>query len=97
MWSALQPYQPCNTMHMNIFVSRLSQAVTELHLELLFGHFGTVEKVTVVRDRETGASKQFGFVQMEDAAAARTAIDKLNGAALEGSKLVVREAEDRPN
>jgi len=84
-------------MHMNIFVGRLGQAVTELHLELLFGHFGTVEKVTVVRDRETGASKQFGFVRMQDAAAARMAIEKLNGAPLEGSKLVVREAEDRLN
>lgn len=82
---------------MNIFVSRLSPAVTDLHLELLFGYFGTVEKVTVVRDRETGASKQFGFVEMPDVSAAREAINKLNGAPLEGSKLVVKEAQDRPN
>lgn len=82
---------------MNIFVSRLSHEVTELHLELLFGHFGTVEKVTVVRDRETGMSRNFGFVEMPDPSAAREAIDKLNGAALEGSKLVVKPAEDRQN
>jgi RNA recognition motif-containing protein len=82
---------------MNIFVSRLSQAVTELHLELLFGHFGTVEKAKIIRDPSTGESRQFGFVEMQDSSAAREAINKLNGAPLEGSKLVVKEAEDRPN
>ncbi|MEX1132513.1 MAG: RNA-binding protein [Flavobacteriales bacterium] len=82
---------------MNIFVSRLSHEVTELHLELLFGHFGDVEKVTVVRDRETGMSRNFGFVEMPNASAAREAIDKLNGAPLEGSKLVVKAAQERQN
>lgn len=95
--SASFTYHLSNPLHMNIFVSRLSHDVTELHLELLFGHFGDVEKVTVVRDRETGMSRNFGFVEMPNASAAREAIDKLNGAPLEGSKLVVKPAEDRPN
>lgn len=82
---------------MNIFVGRLSDVVTELHLELLFGHFGTVERTKVVRDPSTGDSRQFGFVEMNDAKAAREAISKLNGAELEGSRLVVKPAEDRPN
>ncbi len=80
---------------MNIYVSRLGNAVTELHLELLFGHFGNVERATVVRDRETGESRNFGFVRMEDTRAAEEAIRKLNGVPLEGSKLVVKEAETR--
>lgn len=87
-----------NPLHMNIFVSRLSHAVTELHLELLFGHFGNVERVTVVRDKATGMSRQFGFVEMEDDRAAREAISKLNGAPLEGERLMVKPAQnDRPN
>ncbi len=94
--SVSRSYQPFDPMHMNIFVSRLSPAVTDLHLELLFGYFGTVERATVVRDRGTGASKLFGFVEMPDATAAREAISKLNGAPLEGAKLVVKVAEDRP-
>lgn len=96
-WSASFTYHLSNPLHMNIFVSRLSHDVTELHLELLFGHFGDVEKVTVVRDRETGESRNFGFVEMPNVAAAREAISKLNGAPLEGSKMVVKEAQDRPN
>lgn len=86
-----------NPKHMNIFVSRLSHAVTELHLELLFGHFGQVERVTLVRDKITGASRLFGFVEMEDDRAARLAISKLNGADLEGERLMVKPAQDRPN
>lgn len=82
-------------MNMNIFVSRLSDLVTELHLELLFGHFGNVERASVVRDHATGESRNFGFVFMEDARAAEEAIRQLNGAALEGSKLVVKAAEAR--
>ncbi|MCB0764070.1 MAG: RNA-binding protein [Flavobacteriales bacterium] len=78
---------------MNIFVSRLSHAVTELHLELLFGHFGTVERATIIKDKVTGESRNFGFVEMEDRTAARTAIDKLNGAELEGSRMVVKPAD----
>ena len=88
-------YSPSNPLHMNIFVSRLSHDVTELHLELLFGHFGTVDRAKIIRDMITGESRQFGFVEMQDPKAAREAINKLHGAPLEGSKLVVKEAEER--
>ncbi len=80
---------------MNIFVARLSNAVTDLHLELLFGHFGTVKKAQVIYDRETGLSKQFGFVEMANATEAQVAIAKLDGAALEGSRIIVKQARDR--
>lgn len=90
---ASHSYQPFNPLHMNIFVGRLSHAITELHLELLFGHFGQVDRATVVMDRSTGASKQFGFVEMHDPKAAQEAINKLNGAELEGARLVVKPAD----
>lgn len=80
---------------MNIFVSRLSHSVTALHLELLFGHFGSVTRAQVIYDRGTGASKQFGFVEMPNESEAQVAIAKLDGAPLEGSKIVVKQARDR--
>ena len=83
---------------MNIFVGHLDHSVTDLHLQLLFGHFGEVDRATVVKDHITGTSRKFGFVEMHDPAAARLAIRKLNGAPLEGSRLLVKPANsDRPN
>ncbi len=79
---------------MKIFVGRLSPAVTDLHLELLFGYFGTVEKAKVVYDRQTGGSRQFGFVEMKYDKEASMAIRKLNGAPLEGSCIIVNEARE---
>ena len=77
---------------MNIFVGRLNHSITHLHLELLFGHFGEVERVNLIRDRETGQPKRFGFVQMKDAHAAQVAISQLDGARLEGAQLLVKPA-----
>ncbi|MBL0126059.1 MAG: RNA-binding protein [Flavobacteriales bacterium] len=82
---------------MNIFVGHLNNAITELHLELLFGHFGEVERATVIRDRVTGDTKKFGFVEMEDSNAAHLAISKLNGAQLEGARLLVKPSNTERN
>ncbi|MBP8877642.1 MAG: hypothetical protein KBG86_06315, partial [Flavobacteriales bacterium] len=56
-----------NLYCMNIFVGRLNHSITPLHLVLLFGHFGEVERVNLIKDRETGEFRKFGFVQMKDA------------------------------
>ncbi|MCB0771105.1 MAG: RNA-binding protein [Flavobacteriales bacterium] len=80
---------------MNIYVGRLNDAITSFHLELLFGHFGEVERVNMIRDRETGGSRHFGFVEMKDPMAAQEAISKLVGARLEGAQLLVKPARDR--
>lgn len=80
---------------MTIYVGRLNHAITELHLELLFGHFGEVEQAKVITDRETGEPRGFGFVEMKDERSASKAIDKLDGVKLEGTTLVVRPA--KPN
>jgi RNA recognition motif-containing protein len=80
---------------MNIYVGRLNNAITSFHLELLFGHFGEVERVNMIRDRETGESRRFGFVEMKDPMAAQEAISKLDGARLEGAQLLVKPARER--
>lgn len=82
---------------MNIYVGRLNHAITELHLELLFGHFGEVERAKVVTDPITGETRGFGFVEMKDTRSATKAIDKLDGVKLEGTTLVVRPAHPAPH
>ena len=70
-------------------------ATDDQKLADLFSQFGTVLKAKVIRDRDTNRSKGFGFVEMEDDAAAQEAIEKLNGTDLEGRKLVVNVARPR--
>ena len=83
---------------MNIYVGNLPYSTTREDLEALFGEFGAVQAARVVMDRETGRSKGFGFVEMDDEAG-KTAIEKLNGSEIGGRKAVINEArprEDRP-
>ena len=79
----------------NIFVGSLPWAADDQKLADLFAQFGTVLKAKVIRDRDTNRSKGFGFVEVEDDAAAQEAIDKLNGSDYEGRKLVVNIARPR--
>lgn len=83
----------------NIYVGNLSYQVTEDDLRDAFTAFGNVSRVNVVKDRETGRSKGFGFVEMDDAGQAQVAIDKLNNTDLKGRQMRVNEArprDDRP-
>ena len=81
---------------MNIFVAGLSHAVTDLHLELLFGHFGTVNRAQAIAvDRGTGESKQFGFVEMPNDTEAQVAIAKLDGALPRGKRIIVKQARGK--
>ena len=80
---------------MNIYVGNLNFKVRENDLQPLFEEFGTVTSVKVITDRETGRSKGFGFIEMEDDAQGAKAIEKLNGVELEGRTLVVKEARPR--
>ena len=64
-----------------------------------FGAFGKVEKASIISDRNSGRSKGFGFVTMEDADEANKAIESMNGSEMAGRNLKVNEArprEDRP-
>ena len=80
---------------MNIFVGNLDWATTETDLGQLFDPYGTVERVQIITDRETGRSRGFGFVEMPDDAAAQAAIAGLNGTLFGGRTLTVTEARQR--
>ena len=79
----------------NIFVGNLSYAVTEDELRNAFAQFGAVERVSIVRDRESGQPRGFAFVEMTDAGEAESAINAINGHELHGRKVNVNEARPR--
>lgn len=80
---------------MNIFVGNLAFSATDQDLRQLFETYGVVDKVNIITDRDTGRSRGFGFVEMPDSAAAKAAIQGLQGTALAGRTLNVNEAKPR--
>lgn len=84
---------------MNIYVGNLPWSTTEEALRELFEAYGEVDSAKVITDRETGRSRGFGFVEMPDDSAAKSAIDALNDKEMDGRNLRVNEArprDDRP-
>lgn len=84
---------------MKLYVGNLSYEATEEDLRQAFEGFGTVASVNVIKDKFTGNSKGFGFVEMGSKEEGQAAIDELNGQDLKGRPLKVNEAkprEDRP-
>jgi RNA recognition motif-containing protein len=79
----------------NIFVGNLAFSTTDHDLRQLFEPFGVVEEIRVIMDRDTGRSKGFGFVEMPESAAAKSAVQGLNGKELDGRALTVNEAKPR--
>ena len=82
-------------MTMSMYVGNLPFSADQTSLQSLFAPFGGVISARVMSDRDTGRSRGFGFVEMEDADA-RKAISSLNGTEFEGRKLRINEAEKRP-
>jgi RNA recognition motif-containing protein len=80
---------------MNIFVGNLAFNATEDEIRQLFATYGTVDKVSVITDRDTGRARGFGFVEMPDSKAAKAAIAGLQGTDLGGRTLNVNEAKPR--
>lgn len=80
---------------MNIYIGNLNYAVREDQLQGVMEDFGAVNSVKIIVDRETGRSKGFGFVEMDNEEDARRAIEELNGAEFEGRTMVVKEARPR--
>ena len=80
---------------MNIYVGNLNYRIRENDLRNVMEQFGTVDSVKVVKDRETGRSKGFAFVEMQDDDEAKSAIEELNEKEFEGRKMVVKEAIPR--
>lgn len=80
---------------MNIFVAKLNYKTSSDTLRETFEAFGEVTSSKIIRDRETGRSKGFGFVEMPDDNAANEAIEKLNDTELDGRQIVVKQANPR--
>jgi RNA recognition motif-containing protein len=80
---------------MNIYVGNLSNEVTEEDLKQAFEGFGQVVSVNIIKDRYSGESRGFGFVEMPAKAEAQSAIEGLNGKELKGQMLKVSEARPR--
>src|SRR6187549_115713 len=80
---------------MNIYVGNLSWTMTDDDLSNLFTQYGTVSSAKILKDKMNGRSKGFGFVEMEDDEAARTAIANLNESEVQGRKLIVNESQPR--
>ncbi len=80
---------------MNIYVGNLSREFTEKELRQAFEAFGQVASVTIIKDKFTGESRGFGFLEMPTKTEARSAINGLNGKELKGRTLKVSEARPR--
>jgi RNA recognition motif-containing protein len=77
---------------MNIYVGNMNFALTNEDLFNLFSQYGVVSSAKIISDRETGRSKGFGFVEMENSEEGQKAIASLNESEVMGRKLVVNEA-----
>jgi len=85
-------------MAMKLYVGGLAYSVTEDELRALFAEHGTVNSSAVIKDRDTGQSKGFGFIEMSDDNEAKAAMAALNGKDFNGRSITVNEArpqEDR--
>ncbi|MDH5696569.1 MAG: RNA-binding protein [Dehalococcoidia bacterium] len=80
---------------MNIYVGNLSREVTEAELRQEFEAFGQVTSVNIIKDRYSGESRGFGFVEMATKSEAQAAINELNGKSLGERTLSVSEARPR--
>jgi RNA recognition motif-containing protein len=81
---------------MNIFVAKLNFKTRKEELEAAFAQYGTVDSAKIVRDKDTGRSKGFGFVEMPNDEEANAAISSLNEKELDGRVIVVKPANPRP-
>jgi cold-inducible RNA-binding protein len=80
----------------NIFVRNLDPTTTEAQLNDLFAAYGSVENVTIVKDRDTNGPRGLAFVEMTNTAEARTAMESLNGFVLNGRVMRLNEARPKP-
>jgi RNA recognition motif-containing protein len=80
---------------MNIFIAGLSFKVNDTDLASLFEEYGSISSAKVITDRQSGRSKGYGFVEIDDNDAAAKAIAELNGAEYDGRTISVSEAKPR--
>jgi len=80
---------------MKIYVGNLSYSISEEELRQALEAFGPVESATIIKDKNSGQSKGFGFVEMASEADGKAAIEGLNGQEMKGRAIVVNEARPR--
>jgi len=80
---------------MNIYVGNLPRATSENELQSAFSAYGQVDSVAIIKDKFSGESRGFGFVEMPNSTEAGQAISALNGSDLGGRNLTVNEAKPR--
>ncbi len=82
-------------MGKNLYVGNLSNKVTEADLKSNFSEAGNVISVRIIKDKFSGHSRGFGFVEMESDEGAKEAINRFNGGQLDGQTIVVNEARPK--
>ncbi len=82
-------------MNKNLYIGNLSIKVTEEDLKANFSEVGKVVSVNIIKDRYTGLSRGFGFVEMETEEGAKEAIQRFNGGQLLGNTITVNEARPK--
>jgi len=80
---------------MNIYVANISFKASEADLKEHFSQFGGVKSAKIITDKNTGRSRGFGFVEMEEQSAGTLAINQLNGTPFMGRDLVVNQAREK--
>jgi RNA recognition motif-containing protein len=80
---------------MNIYVSNLGYGVGDEQLRGLFNSYGQVSSAKIIMDKLSNQSRGFGFVEMQDDAAAQKAVNELNGVMLDGRSIKVTEAKPK--
>lgn len=83
-------------LRVKLLIRNLNRSTTEATLRELFLTHGTVQSCTLVMDGVTGSSKGFGFIEMPKQGEAKAAMKTLNGKEIEGYKIRVKKAEDKP-
>jgi RNA recognition motif-containing protein len=81
---------------MNIYVGNLSWQMTDEDLRTLFEQYGSVTSAKIVKDKVSGRSKGFGFVEMPDDTEAQNALSSLYESEVLGRKIIVNEAQPKP-
>lgn len=81
---------------MKLYVGNLPNSISEQELQDVFTPFGEVKSVNIIKDKDTGEPRGFGFVEIADTEAAQTAIAEVDGKEVKGRKLKVSEAQPRP-
>jgi len=82
---------------MNIYVGNLAREVNQEDLQLAFAAFGAVTSAAVIKDKFTGESRGFGFVEMSDNTQGKAAIDGMNGKEIKGKAISANEARPKPS